>query len=396
MDYRLSVEDETFRHEVREFLKKEWRPVYYREYGGIAADMERPEIQAQSKEFAKKLVGKGWYTMSWPKELGGQDAPAGKQIVYAEELGYAGAPPGSPAGNITGAIMFHGSPTLKQDFLPKMANADVEWAQGFSEPNAGTDLASLQTRAVRDGDSFVISGQKIWTSGAYRANWGHFLTRTNPDAPKHRGISYFVVDMKTPGITLRPLYDMLGRHYWSEVFLDEVRVPADNMIGEEDRGWYAAMTTLNFERVGGPGRAASLLAHLDHFLDIAKETKFNGRPVLDDPVVKRQLAELRIQIEITRALAYRVAWVQSKGGEAAVEGSTLNYRGHLLSQFMFEPTLVKIIRYHRLFGIDEERALGHGMYGTKYIMEQGHGFAGGGGLWLAPNIIAQRGLGLPR
>ena len=396
MDYRFSSEDEAFRQEVKDFLREEWHPVPYRQYGGIAADMELPEIQAQTHEFTKKLVDKGWYTMSWPEEAGGQDAPAGRQIVYAEELAYAGAPQGAPAGNITGAIMIHGSPRLKSEFLPQMANGDIEWAQGFSEPNAGTDLASLQTRAVKDGDSYVVSGQKIWTSGAYRANWGHFLVRTDQDAPKHRGISYLVVDMKTPGITLRPLYDMLGRHYWSEVFLDEVRVPADNMLGEENRGWYAAMTTLNFERTGGPGRAAGLLAHLDHFLDMCKETKFNGKPVLDDVTVKRQLADLRIQIEITRALSYRVAWVNSHGGEAVLEGSTLNYRSHLLTQFQFEPTLVKIIRYHRLFGIDEERALGHGMYGTRYTMDQGHGFAGGGGLWLAPNIIAQRGLGLPR
>jgi len=396
VDYRFSSEDEAFRQEVKDFLREEWHPVPYRQYGGIAADMELPEIQAQTHEFTKKLVDKGWYTMSWPEEAGGQDAPAGRQIVYAEELAYAGAPQGAPAGNITGAIMIHGSPRLKSEFLPQMANGDIEWAQGFSEPNAGTDLASLQTRAVKDGDSYVVSGQKIWTSGAYRANWGHFLVRTDQDAPKHRGISYLVVDMKTPGITLRPLYDMLGRHYWSEVFLDEVRVPADNMLGEENRGWYAAMTTLNFERTGGPGRAAGLLAHLDHFLDMCKETKFNGKPVLDDVTVKRQLADLRIQIEITRALSYRVAWVNSHGGEAVLEGSTLNYRSHLLTQFQFEPTLVKIIRYHRLFGIDEERALGHGMYGTRYTMDQGHGFAGGGGLWLAPNIIAQRGLGLPR
>lgn len=397
MDLRLSPEDEAFRQEVREFIRQEWHPVPYREYGQIAADMEIPEIEAQAVEFQKKLNARGWYTMHWPKPWG-SEAPLGRQIAYREEMGYHGAPT-TAGGFFPSTLMAHGKEWQKEYFLPRIAESEIDICQGFSEPNAGTDLASLQTRAVKDGDSWIVTGQKIWTSAAYRADWGHFLVRSNPDAPKHRGISYFMIDMTSPGVTRRPLYDMLGRHYWSEVFLDGVRVPAENMIGEQDRGWYAGMTTLNFERTGGGAvveRPAHMLGELDRFLDVCRQTSFNGRPILSDVTVKRRLADLRIQAEIMRSLAYRVAWIQFQGREAPVEGSVLSYKGTLLTQFSILPTLVKIIRHHRLFGIDEERALGHGKYGTDYVMGQGHGFGGGGGLWLAPNIIATRGLGLPR
>ncbi len=238
--------------------------------------------------------------------------------MYQEELAYVNAPAGTPASNITGAIMLHASDEMKQYFLPKMGRNEVDWAQGFSEPNAGTDLANLQTRAVEDGDDFVVTGQKIWSSGSHFADWYHVLVRTDPTAPKHRGITYLMMQMKDqdgnqmPGITLRPLYDMLGRRRWNEVFMDEVRVPKQYIIGEVNRGWYAAMTTLNFERTGSAA-AARHIGILDRFVALMRRTRFNGEPVLEDPLVRHKLADLRVILEADRMLGYRVAWMQAKG-----------------------------------------------------------------------------------
>ncbi|MDA1097335.1 MAG: acyl-CoA dehydrogenase family protein, partial [Chloroflexi bacterium] len=238
MDFQLTAAEETFRKEVRSFLDANWDPKGFDAHtlNVRAYDFDNPDSREHDKEFIKKLVDKGWYTMAWPKEYGGMDAPVGMQMVYGQELSYAGAPSGSPASNITGAIMLHGDEAMKNRFLPKMARNEIDWAQGFSEPNAGTDLASLQTRGVEDGDDIVVTGQKIWSSGSHFADWYHVLVRTDPSAPKHRGITYRAMQLKdekgnqTPGVTLRPLYDFFGRRRWNEVFMDDVRVPKSMMI----------------------------------------------------------------------------------------------------------------------------------------------------------------------
>jgi alkylation response protein AidB-like acyl-CoA dehydrogenase len=297
--------------------------------------------------------------------------------------------------------MIHGTDWLKSTFLPGMADNSIDWAQGFSEPNAGTDLASLQTRAVEDGDDYVVTGQKIWSSGSHFANWYHIMVRTDPSAPKHRGITYLVMQLKDdkgeqmPGITLRPLYDMLGRRRWNEVFMDEVRVPKRQLIGEVNRGWYAAMTTLNFERTGIES-AARLIGVLDRFIATMRKTKFNGRSPLEDPLVRHQLADVRIILETDRQLAYRVAWMQSQGMVPEMEGAISGFRSLSTAKFSFWPLLAKIIGPYRALLKGEKRAPGNGVWGTNYALSMTTGFGGGGGLALGPNIIAQRGLGLPR
>src|SRR5690606_30702032 len=202
----------------------------------------------------------------------------------------------------------------KREHLPKIASGEVQWAQGFSEPGSGSDLASLQTRAVRDGDDFVINGQKIWTSGAHHADWIHVLTRTDPDAPKHRGISYFMVPMSTPGISVRPLEQMHGAHGFNETFFEDVRVPAKNMIGEENRGWYVATTTLDFER-SGVGRAAAVQRIFERYVAYAAEPNSagEGRRIADSATSRLNIADTAIELEIGRSLGYRVAWMQGKG-----------------------------------------------------------------------------------
>ena len=403
MDFREDPQDQAFRTEVRDFINNNWDDKGFDGHSMSVRswDFDMVESRENDKEFVKKLVDKGWYTMTWPKEFGGGDYPISQQFIYKEELAYANAPNGSPQSNITGALMFHASDEVKDEFLPRMANGDIEWAQGFSEPNAGTDLASLQTRAVEDGDDFVITGQKIWSSGAHLADWYHVLVRTDPEAPKHRGITYLLVNLKDEegtrpdGLTLRPLYDMMGRWRWCEVFMDGLRVPKKYVLGEVNRGWYAAMTTLNFERTGteGPVRHIGIL---ERFIDMLKETTFNGEPVLSNPMVRHKLADLRVTIEADRQLANRVAWMQARGDVPQHEGAISGLRNQVTAKLHFWPVLAKIIGDYGILNRGEGRAPHNGYYGAYNAISLSLGFGGGGGILLGPNIIAQRGLGLPR
>tara|TARA_B100000029_G_scaffold368561_1_gene362137 strand:+ start:14896 stop:16101 length:1206 start_codon:yes stop_codon:yes gene_type:complete len=401
MDFTFDAEAEKFRAEVRAFIQKNWDPKDFNtDLNVFGYDFDNPEYRDHAHKFQEKLIDQGYWTMSWPEEYGGQAAPLTKQVVYSEELAYAGAPQGTPGGNITGAIMFHGNDDIKSEFLGKMAKNEINWAQGFSEPNAGTDLASLTTRGVEDGDDYVVNGQKIWSSGSHFADWYHVLVRTDPEAPKHRGITYLMMQLKDedgsqmPGITLRPLYDMFGRRRWNEVFMDDVRVPKRQIIGEVNRGWYAAMTTLNFERAGGTG--ARNVAVLENFVSLAKRLKFNGEPILNDPLVRHKLADLRIRVETGRMLSLRLIWLQSKGEVPQTESLIANFYGSTMNKFHFWPTLAHILGPYRALLQGEKRSPDNGMYGTNYALSMVTGYAGGGGILLSPNLIAQRGLGLPR
>ena len=251
MDFAFTPEEIAFRGEVRSALQGWLRD---RPEGGL-------EAWHFHRGFIKKLAERGWHTLAWPEEWGGPGANHMKQVAYHEEIAHHDAPAmalgsdragppvarAAPAGH---TIMLDGTAEQKQRFLPPIARGEAVWCQGFSEPSSGSDLASLETRAVEDGDTFVINGSKIWTSLAHLAQWMILLVRTDPDAPKHKGISYFLLDMKTPGITIQPLVDMAGRHTCNQVFFDNVRVPRDCLVGELNRGWYVAAATLDFERSG--------------------------------------------------------------------------------------------------------------------------------------------------
>ena len=227
----------------------------------------------------RRLIDKEWLTMAWPREYGGQDASSVKSAIFAEEMMYHEAPGKDNwgVGMLAPAIMHHGTPEQKRKYLPAIANGEMSWAQGFSEPESGSDLASLQTQAVKDGSDYLITGQKIWSSCAHLSDWMFLLARTDPDAPKHRGITFFVVDLKTPGITMRPIINMVGDHHFNEEYFDNVRVPAENIVGELNRGWYVAMTTLNFER-DGTMYTAKARKPLDMLIELLKEARANGSP----------------------------------------------------------------------------------------------------------------------
>jgi 3-oxocholest-4-en-26-oyl-CoA dehydrogenase alpha subunit len=383
MDFRFSAEQESFRAEVREFMEREWLPL------AEEAEAER-EGFIHNQAIAKRLAEKGWLTMSWPQEYGGQGADPIKQTIFREESAYFRAPDGGQGPRMVGPmIMVHGNEEQRLRFLPPIARADVFWCQGFSEPGAGSDLASLQTRAVRDGDDYVINGQKIWTSNARKADWIHVLARTDAEAPKHRGISYFLVDMKTPGVTIRPIVNPAGGAGFAETFFEDVRVPKQNMIGEENRGWYVAATTLDFERSGinYPAEARRTLEELLGFVHEHPE-------LLRRPGVRSQLAELAIEIDIARWLAYRVAFMQAKGQIPNYEASIGKVFGTEMQQRLSNVALNLLGQYGQLEHEDSRAPL-RGYIEFKYIWQTSPTiFAGTSEI--QRNIIATRGLGLPR
>jgi alkylation response protein AidB-like acyl-CoA dehydrogenase len=406
MDFRFSPEDEALRTEAAEFVRKEWDPHGYDFTGFLASwrteEEERGETRDLTQEFEKKLVNKGWYTMHWPKEHGGKDVPISTQLAFREVMAYEEAPASLAGGFIAPVLMVHGSDWQKEYFLPKIANADIGFfGQGFSEPNAGSDLASLETRAVRDGDDYVLNGQKIWSG--YRSEWIHLLARTDPNAEKHRGISYFLINMRKegygdpeiPGATVREVQDGLGLPRWQELFLDNVRVPARNLIGEENRGWYAAMTTLSFER-SNIAQPASLLRHLEKFIDYCREWKrLYGSSPLDDDVARNQLAEWRVQLETARMVCYRVAWMQGQGLVPQKESSMTKLWADILFTGIYRTCARLLQEYGNLrpdSGID--LPLDNYLPGRAYM--SGVVAVAGGTDEIQRNIIAQRGLGLPR
>jgi len=378
MEFRFSAEDEAFRQEVRAFIRA-----------------ELPKVR-EGESFTKKLAAKGWLTMSWPKEYGGQGAPHLRQLVYNEEMAYHRAPGQTMGADRVGpTLILFGTEEQKAQFLPAIVRDDITWCQGFSEPGSGSDLASLQTRAVRDGDCWVINGQKIWTSNAQRADYMILLARTDPDAPKHRGITYFLVDMKLPGITVRPLMQMTGQAGFNEVFFDDVRVPANMVVGEVNRGWYVSTATLDFER-SGIGRVIGGLRTFEEVVAYAKATPARdsgGGTLFDRAPVRLALADVALSFEVGRLMSYRVAWMQSRGLVPNYEASMAKTFGTELHQRMARVAYTTLGLRGQLLG--GEWAPLEGQIPMTVLQAVSLTIAAGTSE-INRNIIATRGLGLPR
>jgi len=392
MRFRFTAEQEKFRGEVRDFLKDALPPGW--EGADNAIDDESVEV---GRQFLKKLAPKRWIAPAWPKEYGGLDMSLWDQVVFNEEMGYARAPILNTAavGYLGPTIILYGTDEQKKRHLPGITSGDVVWCQGYSEPNSGSDLASLQTRAVQDGDDFVINGQKIWTSQAHYADWMFLLARTDPDAPKHRGISYFLVDMKTPGITVRPLINMANGEGFNEVFFENVRVPKDGLLGELNRGWYIATTTLDFERssIGGTSQARRALEDLTRFAKTEPDAVTN-RPIWEKPLVRHALADLWLSLEVTTLLSYRVVSMQARGLVPNYEASIVKVFN---SEYLQRQARVGVGIMGMYGGLWEDSpwAKLRGRFAKSYVTSVGGAIAGGTSE-IQRNIIAQRGLGLPR
>ena len=391
MDFRFTTEEEAFRTEVKTFLKAELKPGWNDNFDS-ESEMGVAVQGDFAKAFNKKLAERGWLAIAWPKQYGGMEASVMQQVVYNEEMAYAGAPIGFNMGVawVGPSLMLYGTDEQKNEFIPKITNLEHTWCTLYSEPAAGSDLAAIQTKAVRDGDDFVINGQKIWTTGAHRSNWGWIAARTDFDAPKHKGLSMFLMPMDAPGVTIRPLINMAGDHGFNEVFMEDVRIPAKYLVGQENMGWYMLAVALDFERSSIAG-SARLRRALGEIVKFAKE---NPQFIENKPEIRNRLADLSIEIEIAASLSYRVASLQAGGKAPNYEATIAKLYSTELTQ-RFSSTGIELL----------------GMYGPlhpkskwaklKGGMERGYQLSvsatiAGGTSEVMKTIGAIRGLGLPR
>jgi alkylation response protein AidB-like acyl-CoA dehydrogenase len=381
VDFHFTPAQERFRREIRGFLDVELADPVYRREGN----------EGFSQAFSKKLAARGWIGMAWPKEYGGKELSAIERLIFTEEMVTRQAPTGYhfvAERQMGPSLMVNGTDEQKREHLPKIINADESWAIGMSEPGAGSDLASVQTRAVRDGDEYVVNGQKIWTSNAHRADMIWLVTRTDPDAPKHRGISVLLVDMKSPGVSVRPLVNMGNQHHFNEVFFDNVRVPRTNLVGEENRGWYVTAGNLDFERSGIERIANSALL----FNDVMAYTKtLRGDPRFER--LRNELADRYLELQTGRLLVYRVAWLLSQNRVPNYEASMSKVYGTEWTQRMTS-TAMHLVATFGLSDTPEARAL-RARIELGYLNAASLTIAGGTSE-IQRNVIATRGLGLPR
>lgn len=395
MDLNLSAEEEHFRTIVRSWLAINLPP----DWGTPA--YQQPATPAEQVTFARTwqltLYEGGWAGITWPKEYGGRGASIIEQLIYNEEYARVRAPDilALKIGlSLVGPTLMNcGAPWQKERFLPKILAGDEIWCQGFSEPNAGSDLASLKTKAELRGDEFVVTGQKIWTSVAQHADWCMLVVRTNPDGPKHKGLTFLLVDMKSPGITIRPLREMTGEAWFNEVFFDEVRVPRVNVVGEINGGWNVVITTLAHER---SGTTPHVRLQSEHRLlaTLAQRTRRNGRRAADDPIVRQKIAQFAIEVAVLRYTAYRNVTMIQRTGVPGPEGSILKIFWSELEQRL-KDTAIEILGPYGLLPRDAERAVDDGFW-THELLWSRSATIYAGTSEVQRNIIAQRVLGLPR
>ena len=387
MNFEFSDEEVSFREELQSWLKSELK--------NRPKDSDSDQEWAFGLEMRKKLADKGWLTMAWPEEYGGQGVSHMMQVVFAEEMSYHRAPGRDVFGTrmMAPTLMIHGTEEQKKEFLPPVSNGEVQWCQGYSEPESGSDLASLQTRAVEDGDDFIINGTKIWTSSAHRADHIMVLTRTDPDAPKHRGISFLLCDMNTPGLTVNPIINMAGDHGFNMVTFDNVRVPKKNLVGEQNRGWYVGATLLDFERSGVDYSAGGRRV-LEELTDYAKNNNQNGSIISESPIMRNRLANLAIEVEVSRLISYNIAWMQGEGLVPNKESSMGKVVGTELKQHLSE-TGMQMLGLHGQLEPGSKYAPLEGRIEHMHLTNVSETIQAGTSE-IQRNIIATRGLGLPR
>jgi len=319
-----------------------------------------------------------------------------EQLIYAEAMGYHRVPTGDilGVGMIGPTLLATGNEEQKREHLPPIARADKYWCQGWSEPNAGSDLACLLTRGVRSGDFYVVNGQKTWTSNAHHADWMFLLVRTDPNEKRSHGLTYLLMDMTSPGVTVRPLHSMERSHLYNEVFFEDVHIPVRNRVGDENDGWRVTRTTMNFERSGVTAFAGGRRS-LDDIIAACRRIEWNGKTLADNPVVRHRLAQLAIDIEAGRALAYRIAWAQQKGEflQAAHLASASKVYGSELAQRMAS-TACQVFSLYAQVAISPWTVM-EGRWPTGYQRTPGINIAAGSSE-IQRNIVATAGLALPR
>lgn len=388
MDFAIAEDERSFRREIREFLAAELTEEAVRE----AQSEER--ISTAGREFIRKLGERRWISLTWPPEWGGQGRPAMDRFVLNDELTYAEAP-GAVGTNVGGRIvaptlLMYGTDEQKREFLPKIARGEVDFALGYTEPDAGSDLAGIQTRAEWDGEAYVVNGQKLYSTGAHFADYHWLAARTDPTQKRHAGISLFIVDLRSPGIHIRRLDSMMDLRT-NVVFYDNVRVPRSRLVGQEGQGFAIMSTALALERMFVTG---DLRRVVEELLDYAKRRERNGRRLFDDQAWRRRLAQLVVEVDIARLLSYRVAWQLSHGHQPGPQAT-------IVKLFVTELQLRLATAAIQLLGHAGELIPGEpdapfgGFYERFYRRSIMRNIVGGTSE-IMRNVIAQRHLGLPR
>ena len=405
MDWSDSAEQAAFRKEVRDFIKNEL-PERYRAgndggegfEGGWQGDRKSddPVRRDTAMQWADALSKRGWIAPAWPKEYGGAGLTTIEQFIYNQEMAEVAAPmPGGMGVSMLGpTLIVHGTDEQKAEHLPKILSGEVAWAQGYSEPGAGSDLASLQTRAVRDGDEYVINGQKIWTSGGHNADWLFALVRTDAEAPKHRGISFLTMNIKSPGLSLRPLINMGWKHHFNETFFEDVRVPVKNRIGDENRGWYVGMTLLDFERSGIAGAISYKRGQeqLSKFLASDEGKRFRRG---DFDAVRLEMADRAIETQVLFNFAFRIVSLRNRGLVPNYEASVNKMYGAELHQRLARTNTKAWGLYGNVWDPESKHAPMKAEHVQDYVGSVPHTIFSGSNE-IQRNVIATRGLGLPR
>jgi len=396
MDLSHTAEERAFRREVRAWLtshvprrRRDERP---REWLGL-------ERVAQAKAWQRQVYEAGYLALAWPREWGGQGADLMRQTIVNEEMVRARAPAliGLMGIQMVGPTLIqHGNEEQRRRFLPKILGAEEIWCQGYSEPGAGSDLAALHTRAVEDGDDFIVNGQKVWTSFAQRSDYCILIVRTDPSVPKHKGLSYLLMDMRSPGITIRPLVQITGDAEFNEVFFEDVRVPKANLLGAKNQGWQVIVTTLMFERVnfGGGDPMYQIEPWLARLTALAKRIQINGRAAAEDSAVRQQLAQFHTEMQAITYNGFRQLTQQMRGSQPGPEGSinklaiaSLNLRmAHFATELLGPYGQMELGEPHSLDGGEwSQRALGARVFTIA-----------GGTVEIQRNILGERVLGLPK
>ncbi len=397
MDFRFSAVENDFRQEVEDFIKKElpadWteKNIYWP--GGYGTLAEFEELSSHVERFRHRLAEKGWLTISWPREYGGAGRTNIEQAIFHERTSYYRAPAGEIATLIGGpTIMLFGSEEMKAEWLPRIATGDTRFWLAYSEPNAGSDLASLQTSAIEDGDDLIINGQKIWGTAAHVSHYAWMVVRTDTAAPPHKGITLLIVDNKSPGVTIRPLINICGFHSFNEAFFDNVRVPRKNIVGEVNKGWYYLMVALDFERLAIP--MGGFKRTFEEIAQYVKETKHNGQPLSRNPLIRNKLAEIAIQIEVAYMFFWQTAWMLDRGLVPNIEASVLKLVSTELSRRLAN-TGMQVMGHYGQLERNSRWAPLMGRVCTGYL-DCISALVGAGTSEIQRSIIAMRGLGLPR